>query len=264
VAKQKKKRKPSLTTKNTQFYRKSLPDKGYYYPMFPIIMSKDNGIVDGLQRYAVCQQNNLPLEKIVIPFTEDQINTPECIALIIKIQKDQDEKLEAAFLKYNIDFQTQIIQCSSQMRLRKFYQFKDEFTEDTEYWSELRDAYVMSSNTRNFQKEIRELFTANRTHSICIMAEKEIALLENLASKITIYRGMTEEENISGEYGISWTLDKKVAEKFATSYAHNYDTVGLPKIVKELTIDKKNIIAYFIDRKEDEIIYIHPSCTKLT
>ena len=41
-----------------------------------------------------------------------------------------------------------------------------------------------------------------------LMTDSEIKDLEKLPSKIKVYRGMTEEEKESGEYGISCSLKK--------------------------------------------------------
>ena len=74
--------------------------------------------------------------------------------------------------------------------------------------------------------------------------------------KVGIYRGMTKIELKSGEFGISWTLDKEKAEFFAYTYVRNTSTNLLPKTVHKIIVDKKDIIAYFNGRKEQEIIYI--------
>lgn len=235
----------------------SSPLRGYFFPMFPIIISKDDAIIDGQNRYAVCMMKGLPLQTIKLPFNVDQINTKSCIEELNKIQKKQDEQLEHAFIKYKIDVKTQLLHCSSQMKIKKFYEFKDLFESDDEYWTELRTAYMCSKNTRNYQKEIRELFTANRGDRFKLMNDSEIELLEKLPAKIKVYRGMTEEEKESGKYGISWSLDKEVAETFALTYAHNYDSVGKPKTVLELEINKSDVIAHFTDRQENEILYLH-------
>lgn len=233
------------------------PQKGYYFPMFPIILSKDNAIIDGQNRYAVCMMNGLKFQTIKLPFTTEQINTKSCIDELNKIQKKQDEQLEQAFIKYKIDFKTQLLHCSSQMKIKKFYEFKDLFESDDEYWTELRTAFICSKNTRNYQKEIRELFSSKKENRIKLMTDAEIKELEELPAKIKVYRGMTEEEKESGEYGISWSLKKEVAETFAFTYAHNYDSVGKPKTVIELEIEKSDIIALFTDREENEILYLH-------
>lgn len=233
------------------------PQKGYYFPMFPIIVSKDDAIIDGQNRYAVCMMNGLQFQTIKLPFTVDQINSINCIEELNKIQKKQDEQLEEIFKKFKIDFKTQLLHCSSQMKIKKFYQFKDLFENDEEYWTELRTAFMCSKNTRNYQKEIRELFSAKKKDRFKLMNDSEMNELEELPSKIKVYRGMTEEEKESGEYGISWSLKKEVAETFAFTYAHNYDSVGKPKTILELEINKSDVIAHFTDREEYEILYLH-------
>jgi hypothetical protein len=65
-----------------------------------------------------------------------------------------------------------------------------------------------------------------------------------------------KEEAKSEDYGVSWTLDKSIAEFFANSFLHNYDTYHLEKTLVELKVKKTDIIAYF-NSKESEIIYIH-------
>jgi hypothetical protein len=67
---------------------------------------------------------------------------------------------------------------------------------------------------------------------------------------------MSEKELKSGNFGVSWTLSKKVARFFAEDYKRNYDTRKHKKIVHSMIVDKASIIAYFSSRKEKEVIYI--------
>lgn len=235
------------------------PNQGYYYPMFPIIISKDNGIIDGQTRYAYCMSRGLEVQYVKLPYTVNQINTKKCINELNKIQKLQDEELEEVFLRHKVDFKTQLLHCSSEMKMKKFYQLKDLFESDEEYWLELKSAFANSKNTRFFQNEIRELFASNREKQTALMSDLEIEELSKLPAKITVYRGMTLEEKESGEFGISWSLDKSIAEMFSSTYAHNYHAVDLPKTVLELEINKSDVIAYFLEREEKEILYLHKS-----
>lgn len=239
--------------------KKIQPNKGYYFPMFPIIISKDNGIIDGQNRYAYCTSKGLEIQYIRLPFTVDQINTKKCIDELNKIQKQQDEHLEEIFLIHKVDFKTQILHCSSQMKMKKFYQFRDLFESEEEYWVQLRSAFANSKNTRFFQNEIRELFSSSRGNKTALMSDLEIEALSKLPEKIKVYRGMTLEEKESGEFGISWSLDRGIAEMFSITYAHNYHAVDLPKTVLELEINRSDVIAYFFDREEKEILYLHKS-----
>lgn len=66
--------------------------------------------------------------------------------------------------------------------------------------------------------------------------------------RLTIYRGQ-----IGSNIGISWTLDKKIAEKFAaTGGGRGFVRGG--KILRR-TIDRDAVIAYLTSRNESEIIY---------
>ncbi|RMZ50070.1 hypothetical protein EB822_10355 [Flavobacteriaceae bacterium PRS1] len=88
------------------------------------------------------------------------------------------------------------------------------------------------------------------------MSKKELKYLKELPPVITIYRGMTEEELLSGQFGISWSLKKNVAIFFAETYSRNSSTHKLKKVIHKITINKSKVIAYFNGRKEFEIIYI--------
>lgn len=68
---------------------------------------------------------------------------------------------------------------------------------------------------------------------------------------------MTVEELESGNFGVSWSLKESVAKFFAEKYMRNFDTENLPKTVNQLTIKKEDVTAYFGERKEFEIIYLH-------
>ena len=59
----------------------------------------------------------------------------------------------------------------------------------------------------------------------------------------TVYRGIGTE---SRENGISWTLDKEKATWFARRFSEGYVIQG--------TVEKKDILAFFNDRKEKEVI----------
>ena len=86
------------------------------------------------------------------------------------------------------------------------------------------------------------------------MLTKERNILAKLPERIKIYRGMTEKEYYSGDYGISWTLYKPMAEFFAFVYPRNYSTNHLKKMVAEAEVAKSNIIAFLNDRTEQELI----------
>jgi hypothetical protein len=219
----------------------------------PIIVTKDtNGkliIVDGQYRVEVAKMMGLEIEYIEIDRFDD-------IEEIQSIQKEQKIKLEKFFVDNDIDGLTQILWSSSNDKIEKFIQFKHLYIQPEHYWQGLRSCYDHSNNNHHLLDQIKALFNTNKPNRNSMMTHKELKFLNSLDDKITIYRGMSQIEADNKKYGLSWTLDKAIAEKFANGYIHNYNSYRLDKTVVELVIDKKDVVAYFDGREEKEIIYI--------
>jgi len=131
------------------------------------------------------------------------------------------------------------------------------------YWFALLEVHIHSDNTFPIRSQIKEAFNSKEPDRHTLMDESEQKYLETLPDKITIYRGMTKEELMSGDFGICWTLSKERAEWFAKEYPRNFDTNHLEKAVHELVINKSDVVAFLNRRKEQEIIYLHkPTKTK--
>jgi hypothetical protein len=227
------------------------------YPFInPIIITSDNGIVDGQNRYAVCQLKGIEPEYIQINFTKDELYAEAAQFEIQKVKKTQSQKLEKYYKDFKIHFRDQILHCSSEDKFHYFLKFEKRFTSDKLFWKTLGEVYVQSSNNYKNKNEIKRLFKEQRQYREFLMSEKEQKALSKLPDKIKIYRGMSIEEDNSGDFGISWTLKKDVAKMFATTYIHNYDTNSSQRIIKEIIINKSDVIAYFKERNEEEIIFI--------
>jgi hypothetical protein len=234
--------------------RKSLP-----YPFVnPVILTEDDGFVDGNYRKEFCFQpgSNFTLLSMKIPFTQFTLQTQEGVEYLSNLKKQQKETLEKFFLDNNTPFQSQIVQSANEDKVAKFVEFENRFDDYEEFWAIWLLAYQKSHNTFKYQKEIKRIFSLNYPKKEILMDNTEREFLNSLDEEVTIYRGMTKEEAKSEDYGVSWTLDKSIAEFFANSFLHNYDTYHLEKTLVELKVKKTDIIAYF-NSKESEIIYIH-------
>jgi hypothetical protein len=148
-----------------------------------------------------------------------------------------------------------LIMCSSFDRFQTFLKIKDQLN-DKDYWRTLADAYTGSDNLYYLKEEVKEAFLENRSHREFLMTRKELKIYNSLPENITIYRGMTVEELESGDFNVSWTLLKERAEFFAFKYGRNFSTEGKPKVVHQLEVMKVDILAYFHERNEQEVIYI--------
>lgn len=228
------------------------------YPFInPIICIKDEsgklGVLDGQHRLGVCQALGVNPNCIII---DEVYDSAEFWEKYHSIRANQKEELEKYFKDNKIDYLNQIICSSSDDKMQKFIDFVDNFKRDKDYWEQLSDVYQCMSNSYKLQEKIKQLFQAERSGKESLMTAQELKQLSQLPEFITIYRGMSIVEKNSGKYGISWSLDEQVAKKFAESFPHNYDTKGLEMTVEKITINKKDVVAYFIDRDESEIIYI--------
>ena len=155
------------------------------------------------------------------------INAPETLDLgMIMLNSNTADKIKT-FAKY-----------SSQM-------------DDKTYWEELRSAYQLQDYKKLNHKLLANLFLAKRAEKDMIYTKSEKSIIKSLPEQVKIYRGCSQKEIKAMNYGISWTLDESVADYFA-----NRVIKKVKGGVINLLIPKNRIVAYFKDRKEEEIIYI--------
>jgi len=126
------------------------------------------------------------------------------------------------------------------------------------YWYALGRAYNTCACVDRFSiNEKRSMFYDCRPHRGFLMTNDELRYLNARAKKVTLYRAMSVIEKESGEFGVSWTLSRTVAEFYAYKYQgyelHQEDE----KFVHSITVEKEKLIAYFKGRKEKEVIYVH-------
>lgn len=146
---------------------------------------------------------------------------------------------------------------SSENRFEVFLYIKKRLKGEL-YWYALSLAYLNSDDLFRYNKEVRKAFNKRQPHRSRLMSELEIKYLEKLPETLTIYRGMTEVELESENFGVSWTLKKEIADFFVNNYLRNTATNHLKKVCHKLIIKKSKVIAFLNDRQEFEIIYLHP------
>ena len=119
---------------------------------------------------------------------------------------------------------------------------------DTAYWKLVADIWTDTENQWQNHQEWKDLLGSDRSSRNYLMDEKEFNTLLALPDVVTIYRGCQKGIN---EHGLSWTLDKSIAQWFST----RLDRDGEP-IVLERTVAKSDIIAVFTGRGESEVIFL--------
>lgn len=118
-----------------------------------------------------------------------------------------------------------------------------------DYGTYLRNAWTMEENPNQDvnvprRKAIQLFKRAEKKH---LMNEEEYKYYDALPEKLTVWRGVSPGRE---RLGLSWTDDKKTAEWFMRRFEREERTGYL----LEAEIDKKDILAYFDGRNENEIV----------
>ncbi|MFC5193634.1 hypothetical protein ACFPIK_17810 [Algoriphagus aquatilis] len=124
-----------------------------------------------------------------------------------------------------------------------------------DYWKWIGELYMTTSNNNAVLQILKLIFSAEEKDKKCLMIEEEIQFLDSLPEEIEIHRGMTVKESKNKNYGMSWSLNKKIAEFFAYEYMETI-AAGKPMTVVTMKIPKSEVIAYFNRRNEEEILWV--------
>lgn len=134
----------------------------------------------------------------------------------------------------------------------------------------LKEAYIMTDNiygqlkktTYDFALEdyIENLGNELPNRNSDELTDEEKYIYDGLPQKVTVYRGMCDEEKQSGQFGISWTLDKNDALNYIF-YKKN-EVKGDIGWCANMEIDKSEIFAVWGVKGEKKEIVISPKKCK--
>lgn len=129
-------------------------------------------------------------------------------------------------------------------RLQFFKLIQDRLSPD-ELGRLLADIWVGSENPNNCEIPLSTLLKwFKKASKESLMDAKEFAYYNSLPDEFTVYRGIGSKSN---KKGISYTLSLEKAEWFANRFQKNgYVLTGTAK--------KKDVLAYFNSREEQEIL----------
>lgn len=114
--------------------------------------------------------------------------------------------------------------------------------DDANYWNVLGTLWKLGGTV--VQQDLwRGLFLADRPRQHKIMKGRERQRWRNLPAVVTAYRAVNHPEE--AETAISWTLDRKVAEKFSQNAKRQI-------VVRKFR--KQDVFAFFDRRGEEEIL----------
>lgn len=128
-------------------------------------------------------------------------------------------------------------------RLVTLYANRYEFWDDAAYWQAVAAMWIDSDICYPNLEYWKELFTLDRRDRFKLMKKADRKVWRSLPAKVKAFRAVHENEEV--DLAISWTLTRKVADRFAKG-----------RKVVERTFNKNQIVAYFDRRGEQEIIVI--------
>lgn len=165
---------------------------------------------------------------------ERQKNLPEAIA-----KKDWDEVVWLYERAY---------------RLQGFIEHCHLF-DDRSYWRLLGEVWIDQEILRANWSAFLNLFQSPRKERHHLMEEEELVAFRSLPDELVVFRGVLDR----GAKSLSWTLDRKLAEWFATRFASVFPDKQ-PRLATGV-VNKADVLAYFIRRKESEVI-VDPKSVK--
>lgn len=134
----------------------------------------------------------------------------------------------------------------------------------------LKEAYIMTDNiydqlkktTYDFALEdyLENLGNELPNRNSDELTDEEKYIYDGFPQKVTVYRGMCDEEKQSGQFGISWTLDKNDALKYIF-YKKN-EVKGDIGWCANMEIEKSEIFAVWGVKGEKKEIVINPKKCK--
>lgn len=120
---------------------------------------------------------------------------------------------------------------------------------DGDFWTAVKDVWIDSENIWQNTDEWRKLWNSGRDErNEFVMSPEENAALAGLPQRFPVYRGFSHSDS---RLGMSWTLDLDKA----TWFARRYSGPGCSPAVVTVTLFKKDVLAYFIERGELEIVF---------
>lgn len=198
--------------------------------------------------YDAGEYSGIPMLKHPLVFWMGPVN----VDMINEMYRQKSKAVDEA--SQNREWNRFIFMHERPYRIAAFTQIAEELTPE-EYWPLLGDIWTDTENQWQYIDELKDLLTYDLPSRDLIMEEDERASLAAMPDEIKIYRGYQVGKN---ESGLSWTTDRSRAQWFAGRLALDDDEPA----VMEAVVNKKDVIAFFSRRGENEIVLSRPPTIK--
>lgn len=132
-----------------------------------------------------------------------------------------------------------------------FLSYIRNYVDNTTFSKLLHDAWIYVENgNQDVNVGIPEIISWFKdADKSALMSKEDYADYKKLPQVVTIYRGVSQH---GAYYGVSWTDDKEKAEWFRNRF--NGYTKDVPTYLLTAKVSKDDILAYFNDRDERELV----------
>lgn len=129
--------------------------------------------------------------------------------------------------------------------------------EPSEYWELVGDVWRDSENIYENLAEWQQLWRSPIDGRQACMSSEDLHIFNSLPKQLEVWRGASYKSGITG---LSWTLNENKAVWYATRF---HSKPHVPLVAKGFVL-KRDVLAYFGQRHESEIISMQVSVISVT
>lgn len=127
----------------------------------------------------------------------------------------------------------------------------------SEFWDLVGLVWLGTENARQHPIIWRRLWSEAVEGRRACMSEEDLRIFDNLPEKIEVWRGTSHKRGVAG---LSWTLDREKAVWFAQRFC----TESRVPLLAAGMVEKRDVLAYFGERGEREIISMKVATVSVT
>jgi hypothetical protein len=127
----------------------------------------------------------------------------------------------------------------------------------SEFWALLGRVWRDTENARQHPIKWKRLWAEMVEGRRACMSEEDLRIFDSLPEQIEAWRGTSHKRGVAG---LSWTSDREMAVFFARRFCSES---RVPLLAKGI-VEKGDVLAYFGDRGESEIVSMKVSISSVT
>ena len=189
-------------------------------------------------------ETSFPSLRHPLVFSVPYLPQPEFDEHLNKMYKHKKKESEKAF--QHRDYEKYVWLHERPNRVHAFIS-TTHYLPDQDYWTILGEIFIDTENLwQNFDLWCW-LLSSERKEACKIMTQEERDIFSGFPEKITVYRGLNSEKQSSD--GLSFTINPEKAKWFSNRFR------GTGKVYWGV-INRKDILAYFNRRGEEEVVIL--------